>query len=201
MSIKNRRATILLKILMGEDSLVVHIELTQGKTALVDDIDEDLAKLRWKAHTNKPAELDLFYAVRNIYCNGKSTSIRMHRIIMERVRGRKLRSSEQVDHVDSNGLNNCRNNLRLATHGENCQHRRKTLSETTSRFKGVSWHSRAEKWYAEIQFNGRQKSLGYFEFEEDAARAYDQAALEYFGNYSLLNFPLTAYLTPVQADA
>jgi hypothetical protein len=180
--------------------LVEHIELTQGKTALVDDIDKDLAKLRWKAHTNKSEERDLFYAVRNIYCDGKSTSIRMHRLIMERILGRKLKSGEQVDHIDSNGLNNSRDNLRLATNGENCQHRRKTLSETTSRFKGVSWHSRAEKWYAEIQFNGRQKSLGYFDFEEDAAKAYDRAALEYFGNYSLLNFPLMTYLTPVRAD-
>lgn len=181
--------------------MVLQIKLTQGKTALVDDIDKDLANLRWKACTNKSVERDLFYAVRNIYQNGKCTSVRMHRLIMERVLGRKLKSGEQVDHIDSNSLNNCRNNLRLATHGENCQHRRKTLSETTSRFKGVSWHSRAEKWYAEIQFEGKQKSLGYFEFEEDAARAYDRAALEYFGNYSLLNFPLTTYLTPVRADA
>lgn len=181
--------------------MVLEIELTQEKTALIDDLDGDIANWRWKACTNKPNELELFYAVKSIYLNGKSTSIRMHRLIMERILGRKLKLGEQVDHINSNCLNNCRANLRLVTHGENCQHRRKTLSEISSRFKGVSWHSRAKKWYAEIQFEGKQKSLGYFESEEEAARAYNQAALEYFGNYFLLNFPLVEYLAPVQADA
>jgi hypothetical protein len=94
----------------------------------------------------------------------------------------------QTDHIDHNGLNNQRSNLRPATGGRNLQNARKRAG-ASSVHKGVSWDSSHSKWLARICVDGHQRFLGYCLSEEDAARAYDSAAREAFGAYACLNFP------------
>lgn len=92
----------------------------------------------------------------------------------------------EVDHRDGDGLNNQRHNLRIATSSQNQGNQCKTQGRT-SRFKGVSWAKRHGKWVAQIQVKRRSKNLGYFRREEEAAAAYDQAALRFFGEFARLN--------------
>jgi len=148
------------------------IPLTQGKMALVDDEDFDkLNQYKWC--------FDGQYAQSKI---GNKTT-RMHRVIFD---------SPQVDHVDGDGLNNQRSNLRACNHTQNQMNsvKRKSLSiKLSSKYKGVSWHKQTEKWRARIQTSQGCLYLGLFEVEEDAARAYDEAAKENFGEFARLNFP------------
>ena len=110
------------------------------------------------------------------------TPVRMHRIIMNAPKG------SIVDHKDRNGLNNTKINLRFATRAQNnCNIRRKTKTKT-SKYKGVSFTSKIKKWRVQIKYNGTTKHLGYFDNEEDAAKAYDEAAREYHGEFAYLNF-------------
>src|SRR6185369_17658976 len=93
------------------------------------------------------------------------------------------------DHKDHNGLNNQRENLRLATSQQNAANRVNT-GKTQSGYKGVARYKRHQKWAARIKVNGRLIFLGFFDKKEDAARCYDQAAIEHFGEFAGLNFPL-----------
>jgi hypothetical protein len=93
----------------------------------------------------------------------------LHRFILDLKPG----DPRETDHIDGNGLHNCRSNLRVVTHGENAQNRLDVGG--TSRFRGVSWHKRRKKWQAHIQVDGRLKHLGYFISEEDAGRVAAQA--------------------------
>jgi len=95
-------------------------------------------------------------------------------------------SGFEVDHIDGNGLNNRRTNLRISTHQQNCRngapHR-----DGSSRFKGVAWYKRDACWRAYIVVDGRQLHLGYFDCETDAAVAYNAAATRLFGEFARLN--------------
>lgn len=88
-----------------------------------------------------------------------------------------------VDHIDGNGLNNQRLNLRLATLQQQRQNKSKHLNPT-SRYKGVSYQSERNKWVAQICINGRQTSLGRFDLEIDAAKAYNRAAKLHYGEFA-----------------
>lgn len=104
---------------------------------------------------------------------------------MARMLDRELLDREEVDHVDTNPLNNRRENLRLATPTQNNanQNRRR---DNTSGFKGVSYSKNAKKWMATIQIKGQRKHIGYFATAEQAYEAYCKVAKEYFGEFARL---------------
>lgn len=142
--------------------------------ALVDDEDfEDLNQYKW--HAAKFG--NNFYAMRNIRIDGKRTSIKMHREIM----GRK-----NIDHIDHDGLNNQRSNLRVCTHQENHMNRRANIN-ATSAYKGVSFKKQTGRWIAKIHINDKQINIGSFADEVDAARAYNKKAIELFCEFANLN--------------
>jgi hypothetical protein len=97
----------------------------------------------------------------------------------------------QVDHIDHNPLDCRRSKMRVCTNQENCQNQVSTKG-TSSKWKGVSWDKARAKWRADIGHNYKVIYLGLFDSEEDAARAYDMAAEELFGEFGLLNFPKEA---------
>src|SRR5690606_17270138 len=122
-----------------------------------------------------------FYAVSRLKINGKWKNIRMHRLIM----GVEKSSKPMVDHIDGNGLNNCRSNLRLATHSQNLQNA--DSRRGTSKYKGVYFSKQLQKYRAKIIVDKKEIMLGSYINEDDAARAYNYAAIEYFGEFARLN--------------
>lgn len=93
------------------------------------------------------------------------------------------------DHINRNGLDNRKANLRPATVSQNLCNRTKTKAKTRSKYKGLEWDKTQRKWRARIQLNGRKIHLGSFANEIDAAKAYDKKARDLFGQFACLNFP------------
>lgn len=153
------------------------IPLSQGFSAVIDAADYDrVSKSIWSVSRAKWTN----YACRAVKRGGKNVMIQMHREIMEPKEG------QQVDHINHNGLDNRRQNLRLCS---NCQNSRNTRSRPgTSVFKGVCFDKASRNWTAQITVNGKKKHLGNFREEVDAALAYDKAAKANFGAFSILNF-------------
>lgn len=150
------------------------IPLTQGKFAMVDDEDfEELSRFKWYAHRGGRS----WYARRNAWVAGagKQRCVLMH----SRITGFDL-----TDHIDGDGLNNQRANLRDATKAQNGQNRRRNRNGSSA-FKGVTRDPRDAGWYAGI----RRRYIGRYRSEEEAALAYDAAARELYGAYAALNFP------------
>lgn len=161
------------------------IPLTQGQVALVDDEDyEEVSKFKWHANGCN-ARTKTFYAYRSICVNGKRTTIKMHRQILKLPSG----AVPQVDHIDGNGLNNQRNNLRTCTETQNRGNVRLTIANTSG-FKGVRWFKPSKKWVSRIIVNKKYTHLGYFNHAIDAALAYDDAASKHFGEFALLNIEI-----------
>jgi hypothetical protein len=92
------------------------------------------------------------------------------------------------DHIDHNGLNNTKRNLRLCTKQQNAINQR-PRKDGSSKYKGVCWHKRNKKWQARIHHSGRYYHLGTFKSQRAAALAYDSAARKYHGDFACLNFP------------
>lgn len=165
------------------------IQLTKGNVALIDDEDFELvSKYNWFSHKE--------YAARTVRVNGEKITILMHRFIMGCVKG----DGKMLDHKDGNGLNNQRSNLRFCTSSENQKNKKAWGS---SKYLGVSRHTKNFKkykksiaafkdysytnWKATISINGRPKHIGGFTNEIDAAKAYNEAALKYHGEFARLN--------------
>lgn len=156
------------------------IQLSNGMTALVDEDDYEPLN-RWKWYARKIG--NTFYAVRNIPgAHRNHNKLFMHREILNSPKGK------QVDHINGNGLDNRKINLRECTPAEN-RHNMHARRGISSKYKGVCWVKNKKKWQAAIMTNGKRHWLGYYANEIEAAFAYDQAAIKYFGEFSNLNFP------------
>ena len=146
---------------------------------LVDD--EDFAELnKFKWHVAKRS--NIFYAKRNVNNNGERKTIFLHREIMSKY----LKKGLLIDHINHNGLDNRKSNLRTATHAQNNQNRTSNLN-STSKYLGVYFYKRSLKWMARISIKNKAIYIGIYANEEDAAKAYNKAALEQYGEYANLN--------------
>jgi hypothetical protein len=157
------------------------IPLTQGKFAIVDPEDYDrLSRYKWFAMRSRRG----FYAIRMVTTkNGRRKKIRMHRQILN------APADKLVDHINHNGLDNRKANLRIVTNMQNSWNKRKQKGDYSSQYKGVSWAKRVGKWHTEIYCNGSKIFIGYFDDQVAAAKAYDEMAAELYGEYASLNFP------------
>ena len=152
------------------------IELNTGEITLVDDEDfERLTKYSWWAHLRRKGTSNARAKIK-----GKDTL--MHRFIMNAQKG------QIIDHIDRNPLNNQKSNLRFCSNSQNLLNRGTNENNTTG-FKGVAWLKRFKKFRAQITINGKKKWLGCFDSAIEAAKAYDEAVLEYHGEFAWLNFP------------
>ena len=157
---------------------MMKIKLNNGDIALVDKEDyEKLNKWKWKVNNHG-------YVCRSAHPPGsrKTINIYMHRFIINPPDGLV------VDHVNRNPLDNRRCNLRLATRSQN-QGNRKMQKNNKSGYHGVNYSKMMGKWRAEIKTYDKRRHLGFYGNIEDAAKAYDDAAIEYFGEFARLNFP------------
>ena len=154
------------------------IPLTQGKAALVDDADYEWLN-QWKWCAVKMCHF--YYAVRHAK-QDNARVLYMHREIMSAPKGL------DIDHIDHDGLNNQKINMRLCTRQQNCANKRKRDFTTSSKYKGVCYIRKNGLWLANISYNNKTMSLGHHAAEEDAARAYDKKAVELFGEFASTNF-------------
>jgi len=155
---------------------VIEIALTQGKSVLIDAVDLPLtAGHRWYAEKHNSPRSCRWYAATKV----DSRVLRMHRLL--------LRMAQEVDHINGDGLDNRRLNIRPCTRSENMQN----LSQRrggSSRYKGVYWQRKMDGWCTKITVKGRNRHLGSFTSELDAAHAYDSAARQTFGQFARCNF-------------
>lgn len=169
----------------------MQIPLRKGGFTIVDDQDASLAlAFNWRRHEDKRTPGRTEYAAFTILKAGKVKLLLLHRLIMQ------AQDGERIDHIDGNGLNNSRSNLRRCTQSQNRANGRQ-WKIPPSGFRGV--YQRGAKWFSAISTGGRSLSyLGTFTSKEDAARAYDAAAFEKWGEFARLNFPKNglAQMTP-----
>ena len=152
------------------------IKLNHGKLSLIDNEDYKIVRgYKWRAkfeHNN-------WY----VLANERGKTIRMHRLILG------IEDSVIItDHIDGNGLNNQRSNLRVCTKQQNCFNR-KVSKNSESKYKGVGIlkDKRKKRYVAYISINGKRKILGYFYTKESAAERYNIEAKELFGEFARLN--------------
>ena len=157
---------------------VLTVPLTRGYVALVDaaDYPRVVAAGRWNVRPHGKT----VYAQHGIVLpDGRRSTQQMHQFITGAV---------GIDHRNGDGLDNRRANLRITTQAQNCANTR-IRSNNKSGFKGVSWRADSSAWVAQIKRGEKSHYLGLFSDREDAARAYDAAAVEFFGEFARINFP------------
>lgn len=154
------------------------IKLTKGKYTVVDNTDFDLlSRYTWYTHDNH----GLFYAIRHQrFADGARKRIPMHDFIMNPQDG------FQVDHKNGDSLDNRRCNLRLCTQSENLRNRGMRV-DNKSGYKGVHWNNNCKRWHAQIKLDKRVIYLGVFREKIEAAKAYNDAAVLYHGEFARLN--------------
>jgi hypothetical protein len=155
--------------------------LGMAYTILVDN--EDVHLLDGNLYVDRDHNKNTCYVKKRI----DGSNVRLHRLIMG-----VEDSTLVVDHINRNGLDNRRSNLRIVTSQENRFNSRKTHTlKNTSIYKGVQ--KRRNKWIARIGINRGRLFLGYFNTEEEAAKAYDKKALELYGDKAYTNFDRSNY--------
>lgn len=154
------------------------IPLSQGKVALVDDEDFcEVSRFKWYAYTNGRR----VYAYRTLNKGKSGRGMQyMHTFLMGKKKG------IVIDHINRNGIDNRRSNLRQCTHEQNLLNQGK-LGGCTSIYKGVSRVGESKKWIAYINHNKKRYRLGRFDTEEDAAIAYNTASMKFFGEFAYIN--------------
>ena len=162
------------KLVIKDDHALV--PLTQSQFAIIDleDIDK-INKYNWCAVWYRDSQT--FYAMG--WINGKN--ILMHRFILN-VTDPKI----QIDHKNSNGLENRHFNIRVCTHQQNQMNKRSAYN-SSSQFKGVYWKKQNKKWMASIRYKEKSIYLGYSDSERECAKMYNKAAIKYFGEFARLN--------------
>jgi hypothetical protein len=153
---------------------IAFVPLTQGVEAIIDASDiEKVSQYLWHAFKHRQT----FYARTKVLGScGKKKTTYMHRMITQAADG------VEIDHIDRNGLNNTRSNLRPATPAQN-RVNSKLRATSISGVKGVSWLPKRKKWFAHIGMNGKTKSLGVFERKEDAIAAREAALKHFYGDF------------------
>lgn len=142
------------------------------KHTLVDADDfEYLSQFTWGLHSQG-------YAIRSVP-KGNGRKIFLHREVM------RAKKDQRVDHINGDVLDNRKANLRFCNNTENSRNRKKSINNTTGH-KGVSFEQGL--WRARIWVDGKPKHLGNYKDKESAARAYDDGAIKYFGEFARLNF-------------
>ena len=156
--------------------MTIHIPLTQGKVAIIDDADLDLVSgYRWQARKDDRR----WYAQTVVRrADGSRTTLNMHRLILG-----LADQKAHTDHVNGNGLDNRRTNLRACSQAEN-QWNCGTQANNTSGFKGVNCDKSSGKWRARITVEGKRMNLGLYPTPQEAHQAYCKAAIELHGDFA-----------------
>jgi len=158
--------------------ILLHGRVAAGRVAHVDDEDFELvSEYRWHAQ-KLPASRTFYAKTKTRQADGSIVNLLIHKL---------LTGWDETDHINHDGLDNQRENLRETTHKQNLAGRQPNANSKWSQYKGVTWDSRASKWSARIQNDGKTHRLGRFNTEEEAAHAYNTAALEAYGPHAYLN--------------
>lgn len=167
---------------MDTSNNIIAIPLSKGYTAIVDQIDADLAKFKWHVRTQS------YYAARGVGPRNDHHKIYMHRAILERMLGRSLSDGETVDHINGDVRDNRRSNLRLATHQQNSRNQRRNKANKTG-VKGVSYDRNCplKPYRTYITVDNRQIHLGHYPTIEEARDARKLAADRLFGEFNRAN--------------
>lgn len=155
--------------------------------ALVDDEDfEALALTKWNVYWRRHA----FYAKRHVSRpGGGRTTAYLHRLVLAWRLDRDLAKGEDCDHINGNGLDNRRANLRVATRAQNNRNCRRRVANPSSRYLGVTWREANSKWQSRVSVNGKNVSLGCYATEIDAALAREAYIAAHPELYARTNFP------------
>ena len=155
--------------------MIKELSLSNGRITILNDYDYDRIidmGLTWRADKDKNT-----YYVR---ANYRGSNILMHRIILN------VPPEMLTDHIDGNGLNNTRRNLRIVTYAQNGMNKQIPI-DNTSGYKGVYFEPERDKYHAQIRVNYKGIFLGRFDDPKEAAKAYNKAAEEHFGEFARLN--------------
>jgi hypothetical protein len=158
----------------------IRIPLGDNKFALIEEEDYPLvSQYPWHAYRTK---WNVYAGTTVRLAGGENRTLLLHRLLLG------AKPGEEVDHIDLDGLNCTRKNLRLASHLQNVWNQRRKITNTSG-YKGVYLVRGRNVWHARIRDHGRQIHLGYFVDPVEAARAYDAKAREIAGEFARLNFP------------